>query len=109
MPAYALRLVAAHFALYVPLGPFMILNMAGNRKRAFKKRNQAAHPRPLSGLVWPVTGTKNGAPERSTSKTNRSIWAAASGAAEQARAYLLLFCLLLLPPLSMTTNHRFRL
>ncbi len=43
VPAYALRLVAAHFALYVPLGPFMILNMAGNRKRAFKKRAQAAH------------------------------------------------------------------
>ena len=37
-----------------------------------------------TGLVWPVTGTKNGAPERSTSKTNRAIWAAASGAAEQA-------------------------
>ena len=67
VPAYALRLVAAHFALCVPLGPFMILNMAGNRKRAFKKRAQAAHPRPLAGLVWPVTGTKNGAPARQDS------------------------------------------
>ena len=35
-------------------GPFMVMNMWGNRKSQFKRRVQLANPRPLNGLVWPV-------------------------------------------------------
>ncbi len=60
--------------LYVPLSPFMIMNMWGNRKRAFKKAAQADRPpRPIRGVVWPET--KLGGRVKTTN-TNRSIWAA---------------------------------
>jgi len=53
--------------LYIPGSPIMILNMWGNRKSAFKKRKQAANPRPEKGLVWP---------EKSTTRTNKQIFEA---------------------------------
>lgn len=63
-------------AVYVPGSPFMINNMWRNRKSALKKRKAAAagasSPRPLEGLVWPVTNPKT--QERSTSRTNKTIW-----------------------------------
>ena len=48
-----------------------ILNMWGNRNRANKKKARAANPRPLSGLIWPITDKKTEA--RSTTKTNKAI------------------------------------
>lgn len=69
-----MRLIAFHLFTYIPLGPYMILNMFGNRKRAYKKRKIAANPRPLSGLIWPVTDKKKDV--RSTTVTNKAIWAA---------------------------------
>lgn len=70
------------YVLYVLGGPFMIMNMWGNRKSSFKKRNAGkAPPRPVSGLQWPVTNTKTN--ERSSSKTNKTILSVAVGAADQ--------------------------
>lgn len=60
---------------YIPGSPGMIGNMWGNRKSAFKKRAQAANPRPVSGLVWPVTNPKTN--DRSSTKTNQAVWEAA--------------------------------
>lgn len=65
------RTILFHLALYLPLGPFMILNMWNNRKRNFRNRARALKgPRPAEGLVWPKTKGE----ERSTSKTNQKIW-----------------------------------
>eukprot|EP00405_Crypthecodinium_cohnii_P017928 CAMPEP_0206462206 /NCGR_PEP_ID=MMETSP0324_2-20121206/25847_1 /ASSEMBLY_ACC=CAM_ASM_000836 /TAXON_ID=2866 /ORGANISM="Crypthecodinium cohnii, Strain Seligo" /LENGTH=771 /DNA_ID=CAMNT_0053934331 /DNA_START=52 /DNA_END=2367 /DNA_ORIENTATION=+ len=61
---------------YIPLGPFMILNMLGNRKRSFKKRN--ASEVKLAGVVWPKT--KSG--DRSSTSTNRAILAASAAASK---------------------------
>jgi len=52
--------------------PFMIMNMVGNRKNAFKKRF-AKPPPPPRGLVWPVD--EKGA--RSSTGTNKAILEAA--------------------------------
>ena len=62
-------------AVYFMGSPFMILNMSGNRKSAFKKRF-AKPPPPPRGLVWPVD--RKG--ERSSTDVNKAILAAAVGA-----------------------------
>eukprot|EP01084_Bolivina_argentea_P227908 384995_1 len=72
--SFFMRIVAFHLLLYIPLAPFMIMNMWGNKKRSDKKRQRSANPRPLNGLIWPITDAKKNA--RSTTKTNKSIWAA---------------------------------
>eukprot|EP00529_Nitzschia_sp_RCC80_P013865 CAMPEP_0113486298 /NCGR_PEP_ID=MMETSP0014_2-20120614/24925_1 /TAXON_ID=2857 /ORGANISM="Nitzschia sp." /LENGTH=755 /DNA_ID=CAMNT_0000379967 /DNA_START=161 /DNA_END=2428 /DNA_ORIENTATION=+ /assembly_acc=CAM_ASM_000159 len=62
--------------------PFMIMNMVGNRKGAFKKRFAKAPPPPL-GVAFPVdkTDTKSPFPVRSSTPVNKEILAAAVGAA----------------------------
>ena len=63
--------------IYAPGALPMILNMAGNRKKAFKKRF-AKPPPPPRGLVWPVTETKaDGEEVRSSTPTAKEILAAA--------------------------------
>ena len=61
--------------IYLPGSPFMIANMIGNRKSAFKKRFMKPRP-PPTGLVWPKD-EKGG---RSSTGVNRAIMAAAVGA-----------------------------
>lgn len=70
------------YVLYALAGPFMIMNMWGNRKSSFKKRSAGkVPPRPASGLQWPVTNPKKN--ERSSSKTNKTIFSVAMGAADK--------------------------
>ena len=78
------RLAHVHLATYVPLGPYMIMNMWFMRKRAYKKRAQEGSKRKVSGLVWPVTNKDTG--ERSTSKTNKLIWETAVRAVDNEAA-----------------------
>jgi len=68
--------------------PFMIFNMMGNRKSAFKKRF-AKPPPPPRGLCWPVI-PKTG--ERSSTETNKAIVAAAVGAVNAEKAQKILNC-----------------
>jgi len=76
---------------YVPLGPYMIMNMWNNRKRALKRGLKKRPPRPAAGVSWPlVAGKKGKDPKRSTTATNRAIWAAAIGAVSQDLAKLVL-------------------
>jgi len=63
-------------AIYAPGAFPMILNMAGNRKRAFKKRF-AKPPPPPRGLVWPIDARKK---DRSSTGTSKAVLAAAVGA-----------------------------
>lgn len=65
------RMLIVVMIVYIPGSPFMILSMWGNRKSASKKRAQSANPRPMNGLVWPITNKKTN--DRSTSKTNKAI------------------------------------
>ena len=65
--------------------PFMIFNMVGNRKSAFKKRF-AKPPPPPRGLCWPVDSKG----ERSSTKTNQAILAAAVGAVNSTKAQAIL-------------------
>mmetsp|Transcript_16015 Transcript_16015/g.33486 ORF Transcript_16015/g.33486 Transcript_16015/m.33486 type:complete len:794 (+) Transcript_16015:21-2402(+) len=66
--------------IYAPGALPMILNMASNRKNAFKKRF-AKPPPPPRGLVWPVTETKpNGEEVRSSTPVAKEILAAAISA-----------------------------
>jgi len=68
--------------IYAPGALPMVLNMAGNRKRAFKKRF-ARPPPPPRGLVWPVTDTKaNGEEVRASTPTAKELLAAALGAVD---------------------------
>jgi hypothetical protein len=69
---------------YAPGSPFMIGNMLGNRKSAIKKRREAANPRPLSGLSWPVTDAKS--KERGSTPTNKAVWEAAIKAVDDTAA-----------------------
>ena len=69
------------FVVYVLGSPFMILNMVGNRKSAFKKRF-AKPPPPPRGVSWPVDDKG----ERSSTNVNREIVAAAIQAANPALA-----------------------
>ncbi len=63
--------------IYAPGALPMILNMAGNRKKAFKKRF-AKPPPPPKGLVWPEDPKKKGV--RSSTPIAKEIMAAAVGA-----------------------------
>lgn len=67
--------------VYAPGALPMIFNMAGNRKKAFKKRF-ARDPPPPRGLVWPVT--EKG--DRSSTSTAKAVLAAAVGAVDPAKA-----------------------
>lgn len=58
---------------YVPGGPFMYMNMVGNRSNAFKKRF-APPPKPEFGTVFPVDDSGKGT--RSTTDTGKKIFAA---------------------------------
>jgi len=69
--------------MYIPGGPFMYFHMVVQRKKSFKKRSEGDKPkRVLSGLVWPITDAKKDI--RSTTSTNRAIWAAAAAGADAA-------------------------
>lgn len=62
-------------ALYAVGGPYMIMNMFGQRKRAYRNRANAGKPaRKPAGLVWPVTNPKT--QDRASTKTNKEIFAA---------------------------------
>lgn len=63
--------------IYFFFSPVMVMNMAGNRKKAFKKRF-ARPPPPPRGLVWPLDAKG----ERSSTAVNQGIVAAAAGAAD---------------------------
>mmetsp|Transcript_1398 Transcript_1398/g.1898 ORF Transcript_1398/g.1898 Transcript_1398/m.1898 type:complete len:754 (-) Transcript_1398:1762-4023(-) len=65
--------------------PFMIMNMVGNRKSAFKKRF-ARPPPPPRGLCWPVDAKG----ERSSTKVNQAILAAAVGACNDKKSQAIL-------------------
>lgn len=72
--------------IYAPGALPMVLNMAGNRKRAFKRRF-ARPPPPPRGIVWPVTEVKaNGEELRASTATAKEILAAAVGAVDPALA-----------------------
>lgn len=73
-------------AIYLIGSPFMIMNMAGNRRSAFKKRF-AKPPPPPRGLSWPVTdATTTPQPTRGSTETNVAIIAAAIGATSNEKA-----------------------
>lgn len=95
-PAFVARFTAFatfYYAKFLPIiyifgSPFMIMNMVGNRKSAFKKRFARPAP-PPRGLSWPVTdATTTPQPTRGSTETNVAIIAAALGAvsAEKAKA-----------------------
>lgn len=69
--------------IYAPGALPMILNMAGNRRKAFRNRF-AKPPPPPRGLVWPITDVKEGTGEeiRSSTDTSKSILAAAVGSVD---------------------------
>mmetsp|Transcript_4324 Transcript_4324/g.8276 ORF Transcript_4324/g.8276 Transcript_4324/m.8276 type:complete len:756 (+) Transcript_4324:35-2302(+) len=64
--------------VYVPGGPFMYMNMVGNRKSAFRKRFAKPKP-PPRGLVFP-TDKKGG---KSTSEAGKMALAAAIAAVDK--------------------------
>lgn len=68
--------------IYAPGALPMIMNMAGNRKKAFKKRF-AKPPPPPRGLVWPVDPKRG---DRSSTPVAKSIMAAAVGAVSPEKA-----------------------
>lgn len=63
--------------------PFMIMNMAGNRKNAFKKRFAKAPP-PPRGISFPIDDKKKGT--RGSTPVNKAILAAAVGAVNPEKA-----------------------
>mmetsp|Transcript_1219 Transcript_1219/g.3464 ORF Transcript_1219/g.3464 Transcript_1219/m.3464 type:complete len:759 (-) Transcript_1219:35-2311(-) len=71
--------------IYAPGALPMILNMAGNRRSAFKKRF-AKPPPPPRGIVFPVTGTKGSEEIRSSTPTGKEIVAAAVEASSPQKA-----------------------
>lgn len=70
--------------VYVFGSPFMILNMVGNRKSAFKKRF-AKPPPPPRGIVFPVDSNGKGG-VRSSTPVNKEILASAVGAVNPSKA-----------------------
>jgi len=80
--AFMYYFVMAFPAIYAPGALPMILNMASNRKKAFKKRFAKDRP-PPRGLVWPVDATRG---DRSSSNTAKAILAAAVGAVNPEKA-----------------------
>eukprot|EP00591_Stephanopyxis_turris_P001033 CAMPEP_0195519352 /NCGR_PEP_ID=MMETSP0794_2-20130614/14594_1 /TAXON_ID=515487 /ORGANISM="Stephanopyxis turris, Strain CCMP 815" /LENGTH=762 /DNA_ID=CAMNT_0040648487 /DNA_START=70 /DNA_END=2358 /DNA_ORIENTATION=+ len=71
--------------IYAPGALPMILNMAANRKSAFKKRF-ARPPPPPRGLVWPLVEGRNGKMDRSSTATAKAVFAAAVGASDPDKA-----------------------
>ena len=71
--------------IYIFGSPFMILNMVGNRKSAFKKRFAKAPP-PPRGIVFPITNDKGGKSSRSSTPVNKEILASAVGAMNSTKA-----------------------
>uniref|UniRef100_A0A7S1YXL8 very-long-chain (3R)-3-hydroxyacyl-CoA dehydratase n=1 Tax=Trieres chinensis TaxID=1514140 RepID=A0A7S1YXL8_TRICV len=71
--------------IYAPGALPMILNMAGNRKSAFKKRF-AKPPPPPRGIVFPVSGNKGGIEVRSSTPVGKAILSAAVGAVDSEKA-----------------------
>jgi len=69
--------------IYAFGSPFMIMNMVGNRKSAFKKRF-AKPPPPPRGITFPVDDPKTGS--RSSTPVNKEILAAAVGAVNPGKA-----------------------
>lgn len=66
--------------------PFMIMNMIGNRKSAFKKRFSKPPP-PPRGIVFPINSTgKGGGNARSSLPVNKEIMASAVGAVNPTKA-----------------------
>jgi hypothetical protein len=68
--------------IYAPGALPMILNMAANRKNAFKKRF-AKPPPPPKGLVWPIDPKKG---DRASTPVAKAIIAAAIGAVNPEKA-----------------------
>mmetsp|Transcript_22308 Transcript_22308/g.31404 ORF Transcript_22308/g.31404 Transcript_22308/m.31404 type:complete len:769 (-) Transcript_22308:119-2425(-) len=68
--------------IYAPGALPMILNMASNRKKAFKKRF-AKPPPPPRGLVWPIDPKRG---DRSSTPVAKSILSAALSVADQQAA-----------------------
>jgi hypothetical protein len=75
------------FSVYIMGSPFMIMNMAANRKSAMKKRF-ARPPPPPRGLCWP----KDRRGERSSTDVNKAIVAAALRAVDPDAADRALQC-----------------
>ena len=67
--------------VYIPGGPFMYMNMVGNRKSAMKKRFMKPRP-PPKGLVFPLDSKG----ERSTTEAGKNAIAAAVGAVDKEAA-----------------------
>lgn len=73
-------------SIYFFGSPFMILNMVGNRKSAFKKRF-ARPPPPPRGIVFPIdSDAKGGKNTRSSMPVNKAILASAVGAVNPSKA-----------------------
>jgi len=85
-PEAAIWIYARILPLVYFLGsPFMILNMVGNRKSAFKKRF-ARPPPPPRGIAFPVDNdAKGGKNVRSSTPVNKEILASAVGAVNPAK------------------------
>jgi hypothetical protein len=79
--AFSYRLVSFTFLGYLVGGPYMWMNMYGQRKRATKNRKKslasatAAPKKKVEGIQWPVTDENTGA--RSSLITNKQIWTSA--------------------------------
>lgn len=69
--------------IYLFGSPFMIMNMVGNRKGAFKKRF-TKDPPPPRGISWPIDDKEKGT--RSSTPINKEILAAAVGAVNPEKA-----------------------
>jgi len=82
MKAIMYYYIMAFPVIYAPGALPMILNMAGNRKKAFKKRF-ARDPPPPRGLVWPIDAKRG---DRSSTSTAKAVLAAAVGAVDPAKA-----------------------
>eukprot|EP00941_MAST-03F_sp_MAST-3F-sp1_P003456 g3456.t1 len=69
---FLFRFMSILFLVYFVAGPFMISVMLANRRRVFRNVKRALNPRPLRGLLWPITNdlTK----ERSSTRINKRIF-----------------------------------
>lgn len=76
MGAFMRKVITCVLVIYIPGGPFMFMNMVGNRKSAFRKRFAKPRP-PPKGLLFPTTDDKG---TRSTSAVGKNVLAAAVGA-----------------------------
>ena len=83
------KLTLSLLGVYAPAGPFMIMNMFGQRSRAYKARAEAdkaasnkAAAAPVEGLVFPESGDG----DRSTTVAGKAIFAASIKAASPSDA-----------------------